>query len=587
MSTTTSYPSSTRQTIRRCGFTLVELLVSIALVVVLMLGINTVFQYTSKAVGQGQAINTAVRDSRAAQSVMAQDFAAIVPNGPGSTNAACIVMRSAAQQAFRDRADEAGDQGIGPVGATYGVAYPRELTIDLNGDGKEGDPNVPGEIIPYCTYNYRNHRIDTLSFFARDKFARQTGNLGTIAADQTSQEAWIWYGHLWLPDNNGNYPFDASGNPLTFPGFGLSAGANPNNYYGSQFILGRVAILLTEKSVDSNLGLIFDNSGNSQRFLDRTNAYVVGGPPYATEVEPFTTMSTKAKTVASDTVQYLLQDSRFDVAATSISSFRDKLLSYVNPANPIGPFQPPWWDQMMSGVPNTQSSGAVKIPQPAGTRFKCNPFIGKPIDAVKTAEASPYFIRGCSQFIVEFAGDYLTQDNDPTSGTYGSIKNASTPGLRVAQGDGVLDWTLVGPPGHQTKQIIWYGYPRNTSGAPGVHGPGAGPGDAPTSNKNDVVPLRDWLQMSGWAIPAPGNFFEKVRPTFSFDYSRAPLAGGLSNNPAIRQYVCAWGPNDQAVGGGYTYPPPKLFRITITLTDDSGHLPDGLTYQYVFPVPPP
>src|SRR6202034_3260999 len=82
-----------------------------------------------------------------------------------------------------------------------------QLTVDINGDGVEGDKTVPGEIISPATYDPRNARIDVLSFFARNLFSRQTGNPGTYVDNLSSQEAWIWYGHLWLPSNNAALPY--------------------------------------------------------------------------------------------------------------------------------------------------------------------------------------------------------------------------------------------------------------------------------------------------------------------------------------------------------------------------------------------
>src|SRR4051794_36254313 len=56
------------------AFTMVELLVSIALVVVLILGINAVFKYSADAVGTGQAIGDVSRQNRAVQAVLTQDL---------------------------------------------------------------------------------------------------------------------------------------------------------------------------------------------------------------------------------------------------------------------------------------------------------------------------------------------------------------------------------------------------------------------------------------------------------------------------------------------------------------------------------
>ena len=197
------------------AFTLVELMISIALVVVLILGVNQVFQATSTAVGTGEAINAALRDGRAFQSTFAADFAGVLPNGPGSTDGPWIAFSSRAVAAFANVADQAGDRDGNP------------LTRDLGGTGKEGDPTVPGDVTSPATYNNSNHRLDTLGFFSRGNFQRQTGNDGTFVPDMTANEAWVWYGHAQLPTNDATpvYVDPASG----------TAATNPNNFFASQF----------------------------------------------------------------------------------------------------------------------------------------------------------------------------------------------------------------------------------------------------------------------------------------------------------------------------------------------------------------
>ena len=56
------------------GFTLVELLVTIGIVVFLMVGVASVFRITGDTIGAGQAASALNRDARAAQAVFAQDF---------------------------------------------------------------------------------------------------------------------------------------------------------------------------------------------------------------------------------------------------------------------------------------------------------------------------------------------------------------------------------------------------------------------------------------------------------------------------------------------------------------------------------
>src|SRR5688572_17083030 len=178
------------------GFTLVELMISIALVLLLMLGINRVFQVTGEAIGTNAAVSTGVRDARAAQAVFAGDFVAYAADSPA------LIIRSERVSAFRNRQDALGDKDWDGTTAT-------ELgkrTIDLDGDGTEG--NSLGESTPAGIYNHRSHRVDHLSFFARGLFRRQTGGgidasnneLNDYISSMTGTEAWISYGHIRRPD---------------------------------------------------------------------------------------------------------------------------------------------------------------------------------------------------------------------------------------------------------------------------------------------------------------------------------------------------------------------------------------------------
>jgi prepilin-type N-terminal cleavage/methylation domain-containing protein len=521
----------------RAGFTLIELMISIALVVFLIFGINQVFLYTSQAVGTGEAINTGIRDSRAAQGTFAGDFSAMIVPGSSSTESACLIIQNSQVPAYSSATDQAGSRS-GNV-----------MWVDLANSGREGDPAVPGDIIPYTVYNFRNHRTDSISFFARDLFHRQTGNLGTYADNMASEEAWIWYGHLILPDNNGNYA-DSTKNALV-PGYGTRQ-SNPNNLYGSQFVLGRQAILLREKSTDTYGATIQDPSGNYQRFFDRVLPYPTAANP-AQDLQPLAMGTAVNQPVPADASTnpatnsaWQLQNSRYDLAATSIAGFQKKLVSYLGNAQ-LSQTPPSWWTQMM-----TPTSTSVLSPTSyAGNRFQCNPFVPKPMDSAGLAQSSPYFLGGCSQFTVEFAGDYMVQNNNPAAGVgvYGQVTGA---GL-----DGQIDYVLIkNTDGSYRKQIIWYGLPRSTNGSGAI-----------SFATGDVMPLNDWLKNAGQTNLYS---FEKVVPIYQTQGNPSTMTNGS-------QYICAFGPNDRA---------PSLIRITITITDPSGRIPDGLTYQYVFKVPP-
>jgi prepilin-type N-terminal cleavage/methylation domain-containing protein len=594
------------------AFTLVELMISIALALLLILGVNQIFKYTTQAVGAGQAINADIQASRAAQTTMSTDFGGIVGNGYGPNDAGSIIIGSRSVYTYRNAQDLASEGAIS-TNAPTSLGLPTAAYIDLDGDGQFGNANVPGEVVWPCTYNFRNHRIDCLSFFSRDTFHRQTGNLGTYVDNMTGTEAWIWYGHLWLPDNNGAFPYttypsggsyvSGQSGPATLPG-AMSASVNPNNYFASQFVLGRLAMVLKEKSVDtSGGGSITDNAQFPQRFIDRAKVYpkLTLTPPnnYAVDVDPLGCDSTAAA-AAGDSTSWYLENARFDLAATSIASFRTKLMSFINNPNTTTMNSLPlWYDWMMDGNINPPTGRSFK--SNGYTRVQCKPFLSKPADAAGMAQASPYLISGCSQFIVEFAGDFLTQDNDPTHvdangkpsyGTaapyhtkYGDVI-ATTPSAVVpptaaaTTPDGQLDFSIVNTGTAASpiwsKQIKWYGMPRSTSGQPYV-----------CCFNGDVVPVRDWLLQAvdlpvGSAPPLADSVntslpFEKVGPVYQpKDYSGAYAGAGMSLLEAQNGYICAFGPYDLR---------PKLIRITMVLEDPNGRLPDGQTYQYVFQVP--
>jgi hypothetical protein len=95
-----------------------------------------------------------------------------------------------------------------------------------------------------------------------------------------------------------------------------------------------------------------------------------------------------------------------------------------------------------------------------------NQQIQTPLTSAMIAQMSPALLQHCSQFIVEYAGDYLQQDG-PTSATPGQLTGQIT-GIGP---DGQIDYVITtvpdttSPTGYrQTKRIRWYGMPRSTNG---------------------------------------------------------------------------------------------------------------------------
>jgi type II secretory pathway pseudopilin PulG len=565
----TAHPTSrlaaglARRSSRR-AFTLVELMISIAIAIILIAGVNVVFKYTTDAVGTGQALNTATRDSRAAQAVFANDFANFVANGAGSNAAPFTIINCTAVPAFKNHQTELAFNATGT-----NASIPRELQVDINGNGMFGETGVPGEIVSPVTYNNANHRTDTISFFARGLFPRQTGNDGTYVANMSSQEAMIWYGHLSLPDN-ASPPF------YWTAGSGTSVTQNPNNYYASQFLLGRMAILLRMPGPPPNNpagpSSIYDNQSNQQDYINNTN-----GPWSPLAMGNLATNTPTAINNPSNK-PFKIENSRFDVAIGSISQLHSALLAYITP--PGGTNTPPWGTNMVY-------------------QFQANPFLVKPLTSQQMAQTSPVMLQGCSQFMVEFAGDFVTQNNNPNAtastgtdpnatGTYGDVTARGADGVV----DFVVDKTADTSPGKINpslwrRQIRWYGLPRDSNGSGTVFGYKSG------RSNNDmlgVVPVRDVVLTTVNPSVLPGGYTNESFESFSTiplnnnslplpsatgDYQKDmdPTKDNSGNYPTYTVYL---GPNDPRI---------KMIRITITLDDPNGRLADGQTYQYVYALP--
>src|SRR2546423_183573 len=108
---------------RRAAFTLIELMISIAIVLILMLGINFVFSMSTRTISTGMALSTIGRDLRNARKVMQADF----DNAVGAKEMPAVMIHSEHVYAWRDKQDKLADADNIP--ATY----------DVDGDQGNGD----------------------------------------------------------------------------------------------------------------------------------------------------------------------------------------------------------------------------------------------------------------------------------------------------------------------------------------------------------------------------------------------------------------------------------------------------------------
>ncbi len=506
---------------RSTGFTLVEVMVSLALVLLVLLAVNTIFRTTADTVGAGQALSGALRNQKALGTNLALDILGNSEDtGSGiaiPAEAPYILISSQRVSAFMNRQDELSDPD-------WASAADKDLRIRTIG----------GTATPVAIYNTRNHRVDQLSFFSKGSFTRQTADNGLVAPF-VSPEAMIWYGHLDVYDgagsetDAGSYPdpgdYPAAGNP------------NPDNFYASDWRLGRMAILMKDPvdaggAVDHD-GMILDANG-----LNQTHFYHKWVTPTALTVagEELSPLSFSSAIGPPIDLNVTMPQSRYDLAGVSMVNYRARMKQVMTDM-PLYE----WWNNAVGGT--------------HGRRFWCNPLVsGMGMNnSASMARTVGQLGRGSTQFMVEFAGDFVTQN--PVDGK-----------MTAATSDGILDFVVQDPTGVRIHSIRWYGFPRDVNGDGIITGSAAT--DADKAASVDVFPVRDFANGT--------QAFEKVVPVSTgADYVAA--VGGL--NPTDR-YVCGWNPTQFDIAPNA--PRPWMIRILATFTDRNGRLVDGLTQQYVF-----
>src|SRR5947209_20384511 len=198
--------ATTAATERRHGFTLIELMISIALVLLLVVGINVVFRTTADTVGGGQAALTTARELRTAFDTLDSDFSGFV----GIDRQPLLLIGNQNVPGFRDKADEKSDPFYSQTNTDPTSANESALKVSDGKGGFYATPRVGGigtVNSPSLLTDNRNHRVDILSFFSEGHFRRQTGaqtGNPVYQSGYTSDAAYIWYGHGRLPPNSAN-----------------------------------------------------------------------------------------------------------------------------------------------------------------------------------------------------------------------------------------------------------------------------------------------------------------------------------------------------------------------------------------------
>ena len=562
------------------------------------------------------------------------DTGGILPN----SEQVAIMIASSATVTFGDQADFDSDARSNfSTNATPNNWIADARTIDLNGDGVENGGEAT--VLPILGLQGRRmFRTDQITFGASGEFASQTGTAAAGFSSQVqSRNALVYYGHLRVFTNNySDLTLSRGYGNLGVP-FSGSGDENVNNRFANQFILGRTALGFIEPNgvVPATPGVepyereyivasdgtpipFFRANWNTPNDLADHTVSPSGGPttntnsdgssilpfyysgfirtdnevfgniawiydPTSGAVEPFSELDYSYHNV------YL---GRVDVLGTSAAEMRERLSFVVetdpaisNRSNPdvAMPFRGGSSNQdQYSRLPrNGENSNSGEAwwenwMWTETSRFWINPFGQQPFDAGKMGQRHHLLAPGVRQFMVEYAGDYFTQDAS---------------GLITATGpDGQIDYLI---DSYGRRVIRFYGFPRDADGDGDIElrqgGATTGPYTSP-----DVLPLKDMAVSGGAPVVFP---HEKIVPRTGSLGATAPVPQTLSyatsgtgtTIPAAgARYVCAWSPDE--LEGNFPAPfdfplGPKLLRFVVEAVDSGGELEAPQRAEYVFRVP--
>ncbi len=244
----------------RSGFTLMELMVAVSLLVLVILGVGMIFQNTSKAVGLSQATTDTFAGVRALSRQIEKDVSSLDTNG-------FLVIRS------------------------------RNDTVDTT------------------------RRFDQISFLAKGSFRNMTGTVQSTGmfTDRTmGNAAHIWYGQLVMAADGGNAVFQ-NGTTYAYANENTSVPLNslPTGMKNQDFVLGRHITLLlpddgstagTNSTVTSSTGLAIPAFRRDPTYaISRTALIPTTGEPSKVLPDTAKTVMTSSRVGAAGyTTEYLM-----------------------------------------------------------------------------------------------------------------------------------------------------------------------------------------------------------------------------------------------------------------------------------------
>ncbi|MCC7146642.1 MAG: prepilin-type N-terminal cleavage/methylation domain-containing protein [Phycisphaeraceae bacterium] len=561
-----------RQATKHGGFTLMELMVAIALTVVMVVAINEIFSSTQKAVGYGVGLSRVMEDGRAMAEQLRRDVAMMIgpqrevqekPIGPWTppTQGGMLIIVQREIEA--------------PIPAATGGGIWQRNDKANQSENPEDLKNVGQRLI------FPKVRSDQLVFIRargdEEAIAPQGTNNFTSEELEGADFIRVWYGHVRRTSPVGDNNDNAGQADVVDPNSSNSAGMlgrKPeikaksgqryviDNELASDWILGRQALFLNRQQMNAGSSRFAEGAW----FSANVNLPGVSGLPF----EPAMYMG------LTDAAQYgfdraIVNAAGAEVEGCVVGAKEASAASAVNPAYRL------WTD--FTGGPDVLLYNAKALvfytfarkqlrvmTDPAEAMKAPGNTDADPIESWRVAQTHPYFMSRVSDFEVEFAADL-----EPPFGEIDQVKsNQSYP--NTDKDINKIDYVYPG------GGIKWYGA---YGGQNNYHA--NDPGDAnPDQNYDSTKPIR----------------------------FRADVGGSLNNNPTyIAGAPAQWPHADHAFVfrhdddgvkdiPGYTLGAvngrwPYLLRIRWRMHDPQNRLTDpqdglpGMWFEVIVPVSRP
>ncbi len=582
----------------RFGFTLMELMVSIVVLLAIMIAVSRIFSVTSKVAAIGTATSSTLQQAIAIEQQLREDIAKISPEGFFAIRSVAVANNVRSEYDLLDPSQDAAsivrcDQLIF---LTEAVASP--MVFNGASPGTNGGTNFAGQGCSAMVYYGHGLQFSRLDGIAEDEYGAPISNVSTdpiLLPSNTQQIVTPWYEGMISFESRIYSDGQAERFNIVEGGGGFSGGSQPNPI---DWVLCRQLIVLA------------DDDDNSPRDTSKT-IYLSSGTYSPGAIAARSVFPWDPRVEAGDTITQI-QHSRVDTAATHLADIRESVLQWEEGASSSTDRV---WQGSFLGNTN-QTVGNIDQQELIASLMywpRVEP-IPPTLDRADQAMRVAAIAQGCVTFQIEWTYDEGVGEVTDTNGQW-------FPGFNYADQWQQPWWGGASRVDENDYSIDFHtlqGFYDQATGNPwdGMHTQ-----DDPFDTHEIDLPDADaeYADVPAWSIDpwfierkfiaGEGSSFAPV-PTVEgldddgvseywaiFGYNNAdPLlengldfvneysANPLSDDGAVEDG--GWDNGDQSGDVVWRYTPrPTAIRVTLRLQDPDNRLGAGWTYQFVVNIP--